>query len=97
VAVEHQGFDLNSTMANFQKTHIVIMGARAVGGYTGGHRVRGGFHVNFVDPSPEHVEKMRREGMRVSGTQGDSTLPVIALHVAEFPKPIRTPAAILGR
>ena len=67
MAVEHQGFDLNSKMANFQKTHIVIRAAGAVGEYTGGRLVRAGFHVNFVGPWPERVEKMRLEGMRVSG------------------------------
>ena len=55
-------------MANFQKTHIVIMAAGAVGEYTGGRLVRAGFHVNFVGPWPERVEKMRLEGTRVSGT-----------------------------
>lgn len=55
-------------MANFQNTHIVIMGAGAVGGYTGGHLVRAGFHVNFVDPWRERVEKMRRDGISVCGS-----------------------------
>ena len=81
-------------MSNTKNPHKVIIGAGAVGGYTGGHLVRAGFNVTFVDPWPEHVEQMRSHGMRVSGTQGDFTLPVDALHIAEVQRLIRTPVDI---
>lgn len=35
---------------------VVVVGAGAIGGYTGGHRARNGVDVTFVDAWPEHVE-----------------------------------------
>ncbi|MGE3781483.1 MAG: 2-dehydropantoate 2-reductase N-terminal domain-containing protein, partial [Alphaproteobacteria bacterium] len=35
---------------------IVIVGAGAVGGYTGAHMAKAGEDVTFIDGWPEHVE-----------------------------------------
>ena len=45
---------------------IVIVGAGAVGGYAGAHMVQSGEDVTFIDPWPEHVEHMRKHGLRVT-------------------------------
>ncbi len=45
---------------------IVIVGAGAVGGYAGAHMVQAGEDVTFIDPWPEHVEHMRKHGLRVT-------------------------------
>src|SRR5436305_225357 len=45
---------------------IAIVGAGAVGGYAGAHMVQAGEDVTFIDPWPEHVEHMRRHGLRVT-------------------------------
>ncbi len=45
---------------------IVIVGAGAVGGYAGSHMVQAGEDVTFIDPWPEHVEHMRKHGLRVT-------------------------------
>ena len=50
---------------------IVIVGVGAVGGYTGAHMARAGENVTFVDPWPEHVETMRRDGLRITHHQGE--------------------------
>jgi 2-dehydropantoate 2-reductase len=64
---------------------IVIMGAGAVGGYAGAHMVQAGEDVTFVDPWPEHVEHMRKQGLRVTHAMDvpEFTVPVRALHVTE--------------
>jgi len=64
---------------------IVVVGAGAVGGYTGGHMARNGIDVTFVDPWPEHVEAMRSGGLRLRGltTQESFDVPVKAMHVTE--------------
>ena len=64
---------------------IVIVGAGAVGGYTGAHMVQAGAEVTFVDPWPEHVEHMRRHGLRVTHAKDvpEFTVPVRALHVTD--------------
>src|SRR4051812_40494123 len=64
---------------------IVIVGAGAVGGYAGAHMVQAGEDVTFIDPWPEHVEHMRKHGLRVTHAMDvpEFTVPVRALHVTD--------------
>jgi len=64
---------------------IVIMGAGAVGGYAGSHMVQAGEDVTFIDPWPEHVEHMRKHGLRVTHAMDvpEFTVPVRALHLTD--------------
>jgi 2-dehydropantoate 2-reductase len=64
---------------------IVIMGAGAVGGYAGAHMVQAGEDVTYIDPWPEHVEYMRKHGLRVTHARDvpEFTVPVRALHVTD--------------
>lgn len=64
---------------------VVVVGAGAVGGYTGGHMARNGIDVTFIDPWPEHVEAMRKDGLRLRGltSQESFDVPVNAMHVTE--------------
>ena len=45
---------------------IAIVGVGAVGGYTGAHMVAAGEDVTFIDFWPEHVEKMKRDGLTIT-------------------------------
>ena len=67
------------------KPKIAIVGAGAVGGYTGAHMVQAGEDVTFIDPWPAHVEHMRQHGLRVTHamTEPEFTVPVRALHVTD--------------
>ena len=62
---------------------IVIMGAGALGSYVGAFIIREGEDVTFIDMWPEHVETMRKQGLRASGSQGDFTVPVKAMHLTD--------------
>lgn len=62
---------------------ILIVGAGAVGGYVGASLAAKGHDVTLVDPWPEHVDAIKRGGMRLSGSEGDRRIPVAALHVTE--------------
>jgi 2-dehydropantoate 2-reductase len=64
---------------------IVIVGTGAVGGYAGAHMVQAGEDVTFIDPWPEHVEHMRKLGLRVTHARDvpEFTVPVRALHVTD--------------
>ena len=62
---------------------IAIMGVGAVGSYVGAFLAREGQDVTLIDMWPEHVETMRRQGLRVSGSQGPFTVPVQAIHLTE--------------
>ena len=64
---------------------IAIVGAGAVGGYAGAHMAQAGEDVTFVDPWPEHVEHMRKHGLRVTHAMNvpEFTVPARALHVTD--------------
>ncbi len=64
---------------------IAIVGAGAVGGYAGAHMVQASQDVTFIDPWPEHVEHMRRHGLRVTHAMNvaEFSVPVRALHVTD--------------
>ncbi len=64
---------------------IAIVGAGAVGGYAGAHMVQAGEDVTFIDPWPEHVEHMRKHGLRVTHAMNvpEFTVPVRVLHITD--------------
>jgi 2-dehydropantoate 2-reductase len=62
---------------------IGIMGAGAIGCNVGGMLTRAGHDVTFIDQWPAHVEAMRTNGLKLSGTWPDYVVPVKALHLYE--------------
>src|SRR5262249_57874701 len=62
---------------------IGIIGAGAIGSVVGGMLTRAGHDVTLIDQWPAHVETMRKNGLRLSGTCGDHVIPVKALHIYE--------------
>src|SRR5262249_25432836 len=63
---------------------IALIGAGAIGGVVGGMLTRSGRDVTLVDQWPEHVEAMKKVGLRLSGTCGEHLIPVKALHIHEL-------------
>ena len=64
---------------------IVIVGAGAVGGYTGAHMAKAGEDVTYIDFWPENVEAINRDGFRITHHQGPEpfNVKVRALHLTE--------------
>ena len=62
---------------------IGIMGAGAVGSYVGAFLAREGHDVTLVDMWPEHVEAIRKQGLRASGSQGDFTVTIPEMHLTD--------------
>ena len=62
---------------------IGIIGAGAIGSVVGGMLTKAGHDVTLIDQWPAHIETMRKNGLRLSGTCGDHTIPVKALHIYE--------------
>src|SRR5438045_9204469 len=63
---------------------IGIVGAGAIGCVVGGLLTKAGRDVTLIDQWPEHVEAMKRQGLRLSGTCGEHTVRVMAIHVHEL-------------
>jgi 2-dehydropantoate 2-reductase len=63
---------------------IAILGSGAIGSVVGGMLTKAGTDVTLVDQWPEHVEMMKRHGLRLSGTCGEHVVPVRALHLHEL-------------
>ena len=65
---------------------IVVVGAGAIGGYTGGNLAHNGFDVTLVDPWPEHVETIRRDGLSLEGVSPEESVVARpkALHLTEL-------------
>ena len=64
---------------------IAVMGTGAVGGYAGAHMARAGEDITFIDPWPEHVERMRSHGLTISHIRDVEpfTTKVRALHLTD--------------
>ncbi|MFQ5830346.1 MAG: ketopantoate reductase family protein [Candidatus Methylomirabilia bacterium] len=65
-------------------TRIGIIGVGAIGSVVGGLLAEAGHDVTLVDQWPEHVEAMKKNGLRLSGTCGEHTVAVKALHIHEL-------------
>jgi 2-dehydropantoate 2-reductase len=74
------------------KRKIAIVGAGALGGHVGGYLAKAGQDVTLIDPWPEHVEAMRRDGLTLRGQTGPEnfTVPVNAIHITELQKAAST-------
>ena len=65
-------------------TRIGIIGAGAIGGVVGGMLTRAGYDVTLFDHWVEHIDEMKRNGLRLSGPLiGDIRVPVQARHLYE--------------
>ena len=63
---------------------IAILGSGAIGSVVGGKLPKAGHDVTLVDQWPDHVEAMKKVGLRLSGTVGEHLVPVRALHLHEL-------------
>jgi 2-dehydropantoate 2-reductase len=64
---------------------IAVVGAGAIGGYTGGYMAQAGHDVTLIDPWPAHVEAIRRDGLELTGvTEAERRVVTVpALHLTE--------------
>jgi 2-dehydropantoate 2-reductase len=68
------------------KKKIAVVCTGAVGGYAGAHMVKAGEDVTFIDFWPQHVEKMKKDGLTITHLKDVEpfTVPARALHVTEL-------------
>lgn len=62
---------------------IAVLGAGAIGGSIGAYLTKEGHDVTLIDQWPEHVDRMKGDGLRLVDLKQDFTVPVKALHLCE--------------
>jgi 2-dehydropantoate 2-reductase len=70
---------------------IVFVGAGAVGAYVGGGMAAKGHDVTLIDPWPEHIDQIKRDGLRLGGTEGERCVRIGALHLTEVQQLVARP------
>lgn len=73
---------------------LAFVGAGGVGGYMGGHLARSGEDVTLIDPWPEHIDYIKKNGIQLSGTQGEHSVGIRALHLYEVQSLLKEPVDI---
>jgi len=68
---------------------MIVWGAGAIGGITGGALTRAGHDVLLVDIHEEHVAALTRDGLSVEDARGDWQVPVKAATPPEVRGPLR--------
>lgn len=71
--------------------HVAIFGAGGVGGYIGAHIALTGEDVTLIGQWPENVDCIKREGLRVDGTDLERVARPAALHLHEVQGLARKP------
>lgn len=68
------------------KKRIAVVGAGAVGGYIAAHLAKAGADVVAIDPWPEHVETIRRNGIEITGmTEAEAFVtPLRTMHLTDL-------------
>ncbi|TMC73893.1 MAG: ketopantoate reductase family protein [Chloroflexi bacterium] len=69
---------------------FTIVGAGAIGGITGGHLVRAGHEVTFVETADEHLAAIRERGLTLQGLSDFTVRPAAAVRPAELRPPLGT-------
>ena len=63
---------------------IGIIGVGAIGGVVGGMLTKAGHDVTLIDQWPDHVEAMKKVGLRLSGSCGEHLVQVRAIGIHEL-------------
>ena len=62
---------------------LAVLGAGAIGGVIGAYLTRAGSDITLIDFWPAHVEEMKRSGLKVTAQEGEFTVRVKAVHLAD--------------
>src|SRR5437588_751334 len=50
---------------------IGVFGAGAIGSFVGGYLTKSGFPVTLIDQWPDHIDALKRDGLRITGSRGE--------------------------
>lgn len=65
-----------------------VVGAGAIGGFTGASLAKNGEDVHFVDVVPEHVQAMNEHGLAIDGVAGEFRVPAPASLLDQLAGPL---------
>lgn len=68
-----------------------FVGAGAMGSFVGGLLAKAGHDVTVIDGWPEHVKRIKDQGLLITGTHGRHHVELAALHVHEVQRLVWTP------
>lgn len=74
---------------------VAVVGAGAVGAYIGGKLAAAGHDVRLIDSWVAHIEKIRRDGLRITEPGSSATVKVEALHLSDVQSLIRKPLDVV--
>ena len=77
-----------------RRTHVAFVGGGAMGCYVGGRMAAAGIDVTVIDPWGEHIDAIKRDGLVLRGTQGETRATLNALHVHEVQKLLSKPVDV---
>ena len=63
---------------------LAVLGSGAIGSVIGAYLARGGLDITLIDMWPEHVEIMKRNGLKLSAVEGNFDTKVQALNLGEL-------------
>ena len=69
---------------------FTIIGAGAIGGITGGHLIRAGHEVTFVEAAEEHLAAIREHGLTLEGLSDFTVRPAAVVRPGELRAPLGT-------
>lgn len=69
-----------------QEPSIAILGAGAMGGLIGGRLSEGGADVTLIDVNAEHVDALRKNGLKLKTDKGERYIPIPVLFPWEVSK-----------
>jgi len=62
---------------------IAVLGVGAIGAAIGAYLIRDGHDVTLIDQWAAHIEKIRRDGLKMTDLNGEFTVPAKALHLSD--------------
>lgn len=63
---------------------IAVLGVGAIGGTVGAYLIRAGHNVTLIDQWAAHIEKIRKDGLKVTDLNGEFTVQAKALHLSDI-------------
>jgi len=78
-------------MAIFLGERLGFVGAGAMGSFVGGMLAKAGHDVTLIDGWPEHISRIKAQGLVITDTRGRAHVEIAALHINEVQRLIVAP------